>query len=339
MVDDKKYNNFSLAGLFARKPGQSSLTSGLLGNTDALIGLGLLQGAAQGKDLFSAGMPAITQAAQIKKLLTPKVRSNFIQLTNEQKKSKGLPLDKQFQLDTANNKISQIGGSGTTVNVGANNKFRIKATTKEKKMLGYNPMDDIVVTKNKQGTIIADDVRSSLDSRLSKIGKAVNDSKLLDADLALRDIENYISSLSKDENGKVDLPGVGYLGGRTPDVVTFKEGIKLRGLIAKYENIGLKKRSGAAVTPSEMTRFQNELAGSQKTSDESVFIDILAKNRESIERQKKNTFALYRPEDLKAYWKSGGLDYVNKGSSSAQTTTDLSKLTTEQLQLLLKQGF
>ena len=86
-----------------------------------------------------------------------------------------MPLDKQFQLDTANNKISQIGGSGTTVNVGANNKFRIKATTKEKKMLGYNPMDDIVVTKNKQGIIIADDVRSSLDSRLGKIGKAVTE--------------------------------------------------------------------------------------------------------------------------------------------------------------------
>jgi len=67
MVDDKKYNNFSLAGLFARKPGQSSLTSGLLGNTDALIGLGLLQGAAQGKDLFSAGMPAVLQAGKIKK--------------------------------------------------------------------------------------------------------------------------------------------------------------------------------------------------------------------------------------------------------------------------------
>ena len=337
MIDDKKYNNLSLAGLFARKPGQSSLTSGLLGNTDALIGLGLLQGAAQGKDLFSAGMPAITQAAKIKKLLTPKVRSNFIQLTNEQKKSKGLPLDKQFQLDTANNKISQIGGSGTTVNVGANNKFRIKATKKEKKMLGYNPMDDIVVTKNKQGTIIADDVRSSLDSRLGKIGKAVTDSKLLDADLALRDIEDYISSL--DKNGKRNLPGVGNIQGYAPDFITSKEGLKLRGLIAKYENIGLKKRSGAAVTPSEMTRFQNELAGSQKTADESVFRDILRKNRESIERQKKNTFALYRPEDLNAYWKSGGLDYMNKGSSSAQTTTDLSKLTTEQLQLLLKQGF
>jgi len=58
-------------GLFARRPGQSSLTSGLLGNTDALIGLGLLQGAAQGKDLFSAGMPAVLQAGKIKKAFTP----------------------------------------------------------------------------------------------------------------------------------------------------------------------------------------------------------------------------------------------------------------------------
>ena len=52
--------------------GQSSLTSGLLGNPDALIGFGLLQGATQGKNVFEAALPAITQAAQIKKLLTPK---------------------------------------------------------------------------------------------------------------------------------------------------------------------------------------------------------------------------------------------------------------------------
>ena len=53
--------------------GQSSLTSGLLGNPDALIGFGLLQGATQGKNVFEAALPAITQAAQIKTLLTPKM--------------------------------------------------------------------------------------------------------------------------------------------------------------------------------------------------------------------------------------------------------------------------
>jgi hypothetical protein len=47
--------------------GQSSLTSGLLGNPDALIGFGLLQGATQGKNVFEAALPAITQAAQINK--------------------------------------------------------------------------------------------------------------------------------------------------------------------------------------------------------------------------------------------------------------------------------
>ena len=59
--------------------GQSSLTSGLLGNPDALIGFGLLQGATQGKNVFEAALPAITQAAQIKKLFTPKdARTNLI---------------------------------------------------------------------------------------------------------------------------------------------------------------------------------------------------------------------------------------------------------------------
>ena len=52
--------------------GQSSLTSGLLGNPDALIGFGLLQGATQGKNVFEAALPAIYQAGKIKKLFTPK---------------------------------------------------------------------------------------------------------------------------------------------------------------------------------------------------------------------------------------------------------------------------
>jgi hypothetical protein len=51
---------------------------------------------------------AIAQALKDKK--------TFRQLTDLEKKARGLPLDKQFQID-ANNKVTQIGGSGTNVSV------------------------------------------------------------------------------------------------------------------------------------------------------------------------------------------------------------------------------
>ena len=48
-------------------------TQGLLGNTNALIGLGLLAGGAKGQNIFEAGLPSVLQAAQIQKLATPKM--------------------------------------------------------------------------------------------------------------------------------------------------------------------------------------------------------------------------------------------------------------------------
>ena len=92
-----------------------------------------------------------------------------------------------------------------------------------------------------------------------------------------------------------------------PGPLVSKQGLKLRALLSKYENITLKARSGAAVTPSEFTRVQSELAGAANTADESVFLEILQTNRSIMEKQKKATFALYRDEDVKAYQDSGGL--------------------------------
>jgi hypothetical protein len=47
--------------------------TGLLGNTNALIGAGLLSQGAAGKGLFEAALPSLTQAAQIRKLIEPKM--------------------------------------------------------------------------------------------------------------------------------------------------------------------------------------------------------------------------------------------------------------------------
>jgi len=108
-----------------------------------------------------------------------------------------------------------------------------------------------------------------------------------------------------------------------------EEAIKLRALIAAYENITLKKRSGAAVTPSELARVQNELAGAVNTPDESVFLEILKLNRQILEKQKTATFAIHRKSDVDAYWESGGLSLYEtplSEKSNEELLEDLKKL-------------
>jgi hypothetical protein len=103
-------------GLLGQQSGQQG---GLLGglqniNPNLLLGASIFGGGLQGKDPFSGILPAVAQTAQIQKLMTPK--NSFRQLTDAEKQSRGLPLDKQFQVG-ADNKIMQIGGSGTNVTV------------------------------------------------------------------------------------------------------------------------------------------------------------------------------------------------------------------------------
>jgi hypothetical protein len=57
----------------ATEASQATQPTGLLGNTNALIGLGLLSQGAGGKGLFEAGLPSVLQAAQIRKLVEPKM--------------------------------------------------------------------------------------------------------------------------------------------------------------------------------------------------------------------------------------------------------------------------
>ena len=210
-----------------------------------------------------------------------------------------------WQKNLDDNKISKVGGSGVTINVGDKVKTQIKATKEEKDILGFQEGDDVILTKDVLGNIVGSKLTSSVDQRMQVIGKAVKDSNLQDADDALRNLENYIVFLKK--KGFDNLPGIGKVESKIPGMFASEEAIKLRALIAAYENITLKKRSGAAVTPSELARVQNELAGAVQTPDESIFLEILKLNRQILEKQKTATFAIHRKSDVDAYWESGGL--------------------------------
>jgi hypothetical protein len=321
----ERYKKYA-PGLFG-----NTFTGGLLGNPNFLIGANIIGQGVKGQDPFSSLMPSLINAAKVKKAFAP---SGFRQLSIAEKKAKGLPLEKEFQINLSSGKVSQIGGSGVTVNVGGSAKTRIKASPKEKDLLGYQEADDVVLTKDLEGNILADDLRSSVDTRMKNIGVAVEKSKLLEADDALRELENFIALQQK--KGVKNLPGIGVLGGKKPDWAVSKDGLKNRALLAAYENITLKKRSGAAVTPSELARVQNELAGAASTADEEVFLDILRTNRKILEKQKKATFSIYRPEDIQAYQEAGGLSLYNSPLAIEDTTTtvvspDLSNLSNQEL--------
>ena len=101
-------------GLLNQPKAQGGLLGGLTSNPNLLIGASIIGQGVKGKDPFGSVIPAVTQTAQIQKLLTPKNR--FRQLTDIEKRSRGLPVDKQFQIG-ADNKVMQIGGSGTNVTV------------------------------------------------------------------------------------------------------------------------------------------------------------------------------------------------------------------------------
>ena len=102
--------------LLSTNQAQSGLLGGLMSDPTArlLIGANLIGAGVKGSDPFSAITPAVLQTAQIQKALKPK---GFRQLSKSEKESRGLPVNKEFQLDTNTNKVSQIGGSGVTVNM------------------------------------------------------------------------------------------------------------------------------------------------------------------------------------------------------------------------------
>ena len=110
-----------LQGLLNTPIGQSQ--GGLLSNIPqgALLGSAIFGQGIQGRDPFSALLPAVTQTAQLQKYMTPKKTDKFRQLTKDEKIKRNLPTDKEFQINTKTDKVLQVGGSGTNISVNTTN--------------------------------------------------------------------------------------------------------------------------------------------------------------------------------------------------------------------------
>jgi hypothetical protein len=281
-----------------------SILRGLLENEEFLLGAGLLSAGTRGQNLGQAALPQFVRAANT---------ANFFQKQKLEKdvKDQISKMDQSglTEVEKALIRLDPIRGYSAVMKTKQKPKKTVRQMTDDEKTnLNIPTTDRATATVDQNDNIIDYKITSETDDRVKDIRKAVNDSKINEVDEALQAIENEIAVLVK--SGEKNLPGIGIVEGNVPDFLTGKKGLKLRSLVQAYENIRLKKRSGSQVTPNELTRSQSELAGSIKTADENVFLDILKQNRQVLEKQKRLAFAGFDEADVKAYQSSGGLQFV-----------------------------
>ena len=104
-----------------------SILPGLLGNTELLMGLGLLGAASKGQNIFEAALPSLYQAGQIQQAFSPK--KQFETLTPEQiKRTPGLDPTRLYQRNAQTGEIKQVG-TAPLVNISP-------GETEEQKVIG-----------------------------------------------------------------------------------------------------------------------------------------------------------------------------------------------------------
>ena len=281
-----------------------SILRGLLENEEFLLGAGLLSAGTRGQNLGQAALPQFVRAANT---------ANFFQKQKLEKdvKDQISKMDQSglTEVEKALIRLDPIRGYSAVMKTKQKPKKTVRQMTDDEKTnLNIPTTDRVTATVDQNDNITDYKITSETADRVKDIRKAVNDSKINEVDEALQAIENEIAVLVK--SGEKNLPGIGIVEGNVPDFLTGKKGLKLRSLVQAYENIRLKKRSGSQVTPNELTRSQSELAGSIKTADENVFLNILKQNRQVLEKQKRLAFAGFDEADVKAYQSSGGLQFV-----------------------------
>ena len=160
MIDRLRRRYEQLQGIFNASQNQPG---GLLGNIPdvAILGSAIYGQGIQGKDPLEALFPAATQTAQFKKLITPKEKNSFRQLSESEKKERNLPADKQFQINTRTKQVSQVGGSGTNINVNTTNPAEVPLKIRKQ----YLDESKNFVTRNDSRNAILSNTQIDFDKR------------------------------------------------------------------------------------------------------------------------------------------------------------------------------
>tara|TARA_R110002012_G_scaffold137707_1_gene292673 strand:- start:3140 stop:4210 length:1071 start_codon:yes stop_codon:yes gene_type:complete len=245
-------------------------------NPNLIMGSQMIGAGLQGKDPFSSFTPALMNAAKLSKAFAKK---GFRQLTNAEKEAKGLPQDKQFQLNLADGKISQIGGSGTNVTV--NNP---QETTEQKeigKVFGeeFKEINTFgnSAQKSNQNLELLQTLNNMEDVKTGAFGELrLNASKLakeFGLDVELTDITG--SELISGVSGKIVLDGLANFKGAisdgerkfvkdiTPGLSTSKEGNE------KLLEIAVRQNELGIALQNEANNWVNNNGGLSKRDKES----------------------------------------------------------------------
>ena len=205
------------------------------------------------------------------------------------------------QIPAVGLKIKELEGKKTTTQ-----KSIRKASETENIGLGYNPKDEILLNvEDGAVTGIAKEVFKVSDSN-KEINTQLEKINVRQTDGALRDLEEYLQTLSQKGEGG-DLPGIGPIGGRNPFPST--EGKILRAKLQNVINIRLKDQSGAAVTDSEFNRFQDALAGGTTATDQAALLEQVRGLRKGLETDKVNLINRIDPKGAKAFIEQGGITF------------------------------
>ena len=175
-------------------------------------------------------------------------------------------------------------------------------TEQEKIVYKYDPRDEVLGTfENGTLTGIAKETFKIGDAKKAVLDEFVK-AKIGTADEALAQLESLMK-----QTGGGDIPGVGPVAGRLPEMAISEQGKQLRASYNQFVNLTLREISGAAVTESERENFLKQYGGGQAASSEQTFKKALYDARQLIEKGKERILATMDKRAVADLIDSGGV--------------------------------
>lgn len=171
----------------------------------------------------------------------------------------------------------------------------------------------------------------NVDLQVQKFSKNVEDLGIPEAVTQFKAIQKLIPK-------EGDIPGFGMAEGLVPGFAASESARAARQAVAALQNVKIKDRSGAAVTPPEFERLKEEF-GSGKFKTEAQLRQGIQQAVSAYRERLRNAFAGYRPEIRGQYFENqniddylqtldainfGGVQSSDKGGSSGIPTASTS---------------
>lgn len=147
----------------------------------------------------------------------------------------------------------------------------------------------------------AEKTARNVDQQTSKFSKTVEDLGIPEAITQFKTIQKFMP-----EPGK-DIPGVGMVDALVPGPIAGDAARAMRQAVQGLQNVKIKDRSGAAVTPPEFVRLKEEF-GSGKFKTEAQFRQGVQQALNAYTERLRNAYAGVRPEIRDQYSSNQEID-------------------------------